>query len=82
MAQFRKKPVVIDAIQWDGTNVGELRDFFGSFLDWRFVNCHSVDIKTLEGNMRACPTDWIIKGVRGEFYPCNDEVFALTYDPV
>lgn len=42
----------------------------------------TVDIETLEGTMRAEPGDWIIKGVKGEYYPCKPDIFALTYEPV
>lgn len=76
--KYRKKPVVIDAIQFTG-NFGELEDFVGG--DANFKNGEMV-IATLEGAMRVSLGDWIIKGVKGEFYPCKDDIFALTYDPV
>lgn len=81
MAKFRKKPVVIEAVQWDGTNVGDIRRFFGSFLDWTF-GIETVSIRTMEGTMDARTDDWIIKGVKGEFYPCKPDIFEATYEPV
>lgn len=83
--KFRKKPVVIEAYQLPGT--GE--DVPESFHDW----CNEVGftefesgrdetlvIPTLEGDMVASPGDWIIKGVKGEFYPCKPDIFAATYE--
>lgn len=78
--KYRKKPVVIDAFHWDGTNVAEARDFFGSFLGWHLENSEFLIIKTLEGDHLANPGDWIIKGVKGEFYPCKPDIFAATYE--
>lgn len=78
--KYRKKPVVIDAIQWDGTNVADVREFFGGFTGWVIENCEYILITTLEGVMRCGPRDWIIKGVSGEFYPCKPGIFAMTYD--
>jgi hypothetical protein len=74
MAQFRKKPVVIEAVQWDGSNVSEIREFFGGFLEWGFRDTEFLLI--------ANPKDWIIKGIKGEFYPCKPDIFEATYEPV
>jgi hypothetical protein len=82
MAQFRKKPVVIEAMLWDGTSVADLREFFGAFSEWGLAECEYVEIRTLEGTMTANPGDWIIKGLKGEFYPCKPEVFQISYDAV
>lgn len=78
--KYRKKPVVIDAMLW----VGDLRAAM-AFITVDF----SVDdltralyIPTLEGEMRADLGDWIIKGVKGEFYPCRDDIFEATYEEV
>jgi hypothetical protein len=103
MAKFRKKPVVIEARQFDGT-IGSAYDL----LDWMWygdgrVRKHGplitddprkksgfgyIDesdgpfwIKTLEGKMTVSPRDWIIKGRKGEFYPCEPDIFAETYEP-
>ncbi len=78
--QFRKKPVVIEAVQWTGENVDEVM----GFMAWRNAahdDTNGLTIHTLEGNHHASPGDWIIKGVKGEFYPCKPDIFAATYDP-
>ncbi len=79
MAKFRKKPVVIEAVQFDGTlasieclGIPECEQMLGS---------RTVTINTLEGKMTAQPGDWIIRGVKGEFYPCKPEIFEATYEP-
>ena len=97
MAKFRKKPVVIDAVQWDGTEAclrKTVLPFFGDLdkLPNDGVNVNNgigftppdgtLYIPTLEGNMAASPGDWIIKGIKGEFYPCKPDIFEATYEPV
>jgi hypothetical protein len=81
MPKFRKKPVVINAMQWTGDNVTEIMDF----LDGRNVS-HDAEtgliIHTLEGNHHASIGDWIIRGVFGEPYPCKPDAFNATYEPV
>ena len=81
MAKFRKKPVVVEAVRWDGTNVCDIREFFDAFLMWHLNGCDEVRIETLEGIMSAHIGGWIIKGVKGEFYPCKPDIFEATYDP-
>lgn len=76
--KFRKKPVVIDAIQWTGFNEGVIMDFTRSCT--QPIEEESLIIPTLEGNMTAHINDWIIKGVNGEFYPCKPDIFAKTYE--
>lgn len=80
--KFRKKPVVIDAIQYTGRNLRDVLEFVPDVVraDNGFVD-DFLYIKTLEGEMRAMPGDWIIKGVKGEFYPCKPDIFAATYEP-
>lgn len=80
MAKFRKKPVVIEAVRWDGSNSGEVYRFIGDEPYGDFVN--EIPIKTLEGTMVASLGDWIIKGVKGEYYPCKPDIFDATYEPV
>lgn len=83
--QYRKKPVVIEAIQFDGNNHQDISDFIGqhegkdgmSFAMGDFVN-----IQTLEGVMTASVGDYIVRGVNGEFYPCKPDIFAKTYEQV
>lgn len=79
--KFRKKPVVIDAIQWTGNGVA-LRVFFGDFNAWCTDRNGTLHIETLEGTMKANLNDWVIKGVKGEFYPCKPDVFERTYEKV
>ena len=82
--KYRKKPVVIEAIEWIGSNSVEMSKFMGIPLDKvtaaPFVN--TLKIKTLEGVMSASIGDFIIRGVKGEFYPCKPDIFAETYKQV
>lgn len=89
MAMYRKKPVVIEALQWDGADYDALAGFLGPEM-YSHVGFSSsapgqapssVQITTLEGIMSASPGDWIIRGVKGEFYPCKPDIFAATYEP-
>lgn len=82
MKRYRKKPIVIEAVQFTGRNCRECLRFIGSD-GWDNLELHDTDhptIYTLEGVMTASPGDWIIKGVKGEFYPCKPDVFAATYE--
>lgn len=82
--KFRKKPVVIEAQQLTVFNLEELEQWCGGSIKGLRLpaNQRVIDIQTLEGEMRAQIGDWIIKGVKGEFYPCKPEIFAMTYEPV
>jgi hypothetical protein len=86
MAKFRKKPVAIEALQFDGTNYTAIFDFMGHATGGRASASNPLQnkifIRTLEGEMTADAGDWIIKGVMGEFYPCKPDIFAATYEPV
>ena len=77
--KYRKKPVVIEAVQYTGDFAGRqaLRKFC-SVVD----NAPNGDlcIDTLEGIMTISPNDWLIKGTRGEFYPCKPDVFSDVYE--
>lgn len=79
MAKYRKKPVVIEAVEWTGENVKEMNEFFEPHLT--SVN-GSLLIKTLEGDMMCGVGDFLIKGVAGEFYPCKPDIFEKTYELV
>lgn len=81
MAKYRKKPVVIEAIQFVGTdeNKIELCHFIGVY-NYYIDEDENLVIKTLEGNMKASVGDYIIKGVNGEFYPCKPDIFEKTYE--
>lgn len=88
MAKFRKKPVVIEAIQWSGKNITELLDFGAPVTVLPATNGDSLIIGTLEDGPNseaihvASLNDWIIRGVAGEFYACKPNIFAATYDAV
>ena len=88
--KFRKKPVVIEARQFetnneaDEANMNDLVRWMnqGSATMQAWHNGTDIFIKTLDGEMRATVEDWIIKGVKGEFYPCKPEIFKATYEAV
>lgn len=83
MRRYRKKPVIIEAVRWNGFNIVEvlalargIGNISQSFADdW-------LEIETLEGAMRANKGDWIIRGIKGELYPCKDDIFRSTYEEV
>lgn len=77
--KFVKKPVVIEALQFDGKNWEEIGEFVGQQAECRGKEV--LIIKTLEGDMLANTGDWIIKGITGEFYPCKPNIFEATYLP-
>ena len=76
--KFRKKPIVIEAVQWNGGNHSSISGFLGDCPFW--LDAPNLHLETLEGMMIASPGDWIIKGVKGEFYPCKPDVFEQTYE--
>jgi hypothetical protein len=78
VAKFRKKPVVIEAVQWAGDNLSEIQSFYRPN---QILVGNQIWIETLEGVMKADIGDWIIKGIKGEFCPCKPDIFALTYEP-
>jgi hypothetical protein len=78
--KYRKKPVVIEAMQWTGDNPKDCMRFVESGV--ADVNGDEILIKTLEGAMSASKNDWIIKGIKGEFYPCKPDIFEATYEKV
>jgi hypothetical protein len=79
--RYRKKPVVIEALRFDGGNWKEIDWFLGNDAIWQSVHDDTeVAIKTLEGIIIASCGDFIIKGVKGEFYPCKPEIFEATYE--
>jgi len=86
--KYRKKPVVIEAMKLTRKCSDVAIDFIGkeniaSFNLGEFIEdaCY-IEIKTLEGTMRASEGDWIIKGIKGEFYPCKPDIFEATYEAV
>ena len=86
---YRKKPVVIDAIQFTGTNAWVLKQWSDGAVYSSPVlkptednpSGAYVQIQTLEGVMTGIVGDYIIKGVKGEFYPCKPDIFSQTYEP-
>jgi hypothetical protein len=91
--KFRKKPVIIDAVQLRMDTCEEVSDFVGAgklpdgnpeckFASLQNGKSVGLFIPTLEGVMTAMENDWIIKGVQGEFYPCKPDIFEQTYEAV
>lgn len=78
--RFRKKPIVIEAFQLKGNEFTHWPDFMRIWAMRDGAVC--LLINTLEGEMIARQDDWIIKGVKGEFYPCKPDIFAATYEAV
>ena len=80
--KFRKKPVVIEAVQHQpGIQHCELaQDVVAGVV--LYNEDDTMTIRTLEGPMTAQPGDWIIRGIKGELYPCKPDIFAATYDPL
>lgn len=76
--KYRKRPVVIEAVQWTGSNEKEVYDFAGD--KYFLTPFRELKIETLEGEMMASVGDFIIKGVNGEFYPCKPDIFEKTYE--
>lgn len=85
MKNYTKKPVTIEAVQWDGSSLASRR--IESWSEGAVVFTQNalgeghLEVVTLEGTMSAFVYDWIIKGVNGEFYPCKDDIFKKTYTP-
>jgi hypothetical protein len=82
MTFYRKKPVVIQAVQWTGENNVEILQFCSSCYITSSGKSKDLVVSTLEGDMSASVGDFIIKGVKGEFYPCKEDIFDLTYETV
>ena len=92
MAKYKKKPIVIEAIQWNGKNTKEILEFMGQVVDLsnsiaqdRFEDFElslkdGWKITTLEGGHTAQINDFIIQGIQGEIYPCKPDIFAATYE--
>lgn len=89
--KYRKLPVVVEAVQWTGLNLEEIKEFVGGALTY-IINDTAwevgkgrphvyMKIRTLEGEMEVSEKDYIIKGVNGEFYPCKPDIFQKTYAP-
>lgn len=90
MPKYRKKPVVIEAIQWDGTYTG-MESIIAYFTNLKSSSCswHPIhntvsnwSILTLEGSHEVSKGDFIIKGIKDEYYPCKSDIFEATYEKV
>ena len=77
--KFRTKPCEIEAVQWTGRNVVEIMRFVKN--ESAIITNGVLIIKTLEGDMVARTGDYIIRGLRGEYYPCKPDVFHAKYEP-
>ena len=86
MARFRKRPVVVEAMLWYGPgSANELVRFLDGDAAGPTTlrrDGENLLISTLEGTMRCPPGNWLIRGVNGELYPCDPDVFSKTYEPV
>lgn len=80
IAKYRKKPIVIEAVQFTGFNFDEIEEFVGG--DYGKNEEGEQVIATLEGALKISDNDWIIKGVKDEFYPCKPDIFEATYELV
>lgn len=79
--QYIKKPVIIEAVQLTDSNHSEIIQWLSSYDVGSYtLNSSELYIKTLEGDMKANIGDYIIKGVKNEFYPCREDIFKMTYD--
>ena len=80
--KFRKRPVIIEALQFDGANGWDICDWAPGMVVYAPQPEPHLLIQTLEGSMTGNPGDWIIRGVAGEYYPCKPDIFEHTYEPV
>lgn len=88
--KYKTKPVEIEAIRWTGLNLEEIKTFVGDSLIYDIIDTAwevrkgrphvLMQIKTLEGNMHVTEGDYIIKGLKGEFYPCKPDIFEKKYE--
>jgi len=84
MKKYRKKPVIIEAVQYDGTNSDEIINWIESYGGEAGFSVYTQEllIRTLEGVMRASKGDYVIKGIHDEFYPCKEDIFNKTYEEI
>lgn len=79
--KFRKKPVVIEARQLTDESMWDVYEWANG-VEWQWDDEEKYFIiRTLEGDHKACEGDWVIQGVKGEFYPCKPDIFEATYEP-
>lgn len=85
--KYIKRRLEIEAVQWTGYNLQEIKDFTGNDASVKYEEgddnvVADLYIHTLEGKMHASKGDYIIRGIRGEYYPCKPNIFEETYEPV
>lgn len=80
--KYRKKPIVIQAMQYNGKNIEEILSKLDMHEVIQDFMSNDLLIETLEGEMRVSIGDWIIKGIKNEFYPCKPDIFEITYEKV
>jgi len=81
--KFKKEGIVIDAIQLNRGNIAKVCEFLGiPDMDnsWRTMNPLRIDVETPEGTKKANELDWIIRGVEGEYYTCEPDIFEQSYE--
>ena len=79
--QYIKKPVIIEAVQLTDKNHSEIIQWLSSYdVEAYTLNSSELYVKTLEGDMKANIGDYIIKGIKNEFYPCREDIFKMTYE--
>jgi len=84
MSKFRKRPIIIEAVQFTEETKNQVFNFVSCnrYPVWDSNDNPALCIQTLEGEMTANIGDWIIKGIKGEFYPCKDDIFRATYEAI
>lgn len=94
MGKYKKKPIVVEAIRWTGSNLEEIRNFVGSDLIEDYIKYYDIErtlikpmlvgieINALEETMMVDYGDYIIKDVNNELYPCKPDIFLKTYEEV
>lgn len=80
--KYRKKPVIIEALQWTGNNVDEIYNFAKEAVTYNIMGFEELMISTLEGIMHAPVGNYIIKGIQGEYYSCDPNIFEETYEKI
>lgn len=79
--RYRKRPVVVEAMRYDGENYEDIRQFaLGNVR--KYSRKATLVVCTIEGAVGVDPPVWIVKGVKGEFYPCKPDIFEATYEEV
>lgn len=83
VTKFRKKPVIIEAIQFTNKNCKNIDEILNFCPIIKISDFAAIlNIPTLEGIMQVSKNDWIIKGIKGEFYPCKPDIFESIYEKI